>query len=205
MPAKLTVAGTNVTLTQESRYPWNGAVGLTVDVDSPTRFTLHLRVPGWCPGARLVVNGETIDVAAQMTDGYVAVTRDWDRGDVVGLDLDMAAERLYANPAIRHDLGRVALRRGPLLYCAEAIDNAGGVHALKLPRAAKLADSYEPNLLGGIVTLAAEAERDGAADWNGTLYRAEPPVTARAALKAVPYFAWDNREPGDMLVWLRDA
>ncbi len=114
-------------------------------------------------------------------------------------------QRLYANPAIRHDLGRVALRRGPLLYCAEATDNPGGVHAFKLPRTAALTEGYEPNLLGGVVTLSAEAERDGASDWNGTLYRTDPPVTERATLNAVPYFAWDNRDPGDMLVWLRDA
>ena len=203
--AKLTVGGKAVTLTQESRYPWDGAVAIAVAVDSPTRFTLHLRIPGWCSRATLAVNGEALDVAAQTTDGYVAITRDWASGDAVRLDLDMTPQRLYPNPRITADLGRVALRRGPLLYCAEATDNGGGVHALKLPRTAPLGERYEPNLLGGVVTLEVEAERDTAADWNGTLYRAEPPRTEPAALKAVPYFAWDNREAGDMLVWLRDA
>ncbi len=203
--AKLTVGGRPVTLTQDSRYPWDGAVAIRVDVADATRFTLHLRVPGWCATATLAVNGEAVDVAAHTTDGYVAITREWVSGDEVRLDLDMAPGRFYANPNIRADLGRVGLRRGPLLYCAEATDNPGGVHALKLPRNAKLAERYEANLLGGVVTLTAEAERDTAADWDGTLYRTDPPITERSPLKAVPYFIWDNRDPGDMLVWLRDA
>jgi DUF1680 family protein len=203
--AKLVVGGRNVTLTQDSRYPWDGAVGITVTADTPTRFTLHLRIPGWCPAAKLAVNGEAVDVAAHTQDGYVAITREWASGDAVRLDLDMPPQRLYANPSIQADLGRVALRRGPLLYCAEATDNDGGVHALKLPRPSRVTERYEPNLLGGVVTLSAEAERDSAADWNGTLYRTDPPATERAALKAVPYFAWDNRDAGDMLVWLRDG
>lgn len=203
--AKLAVGGKAVTLTQESHYPWDGAVAITVDVDCPTRFTLYLRVPGWCAGAKLGVNGEVVDVAAQTTDGYVAITRDWVSGDAVRLDIEMKPQRLYANPNIKADLGRVALRRGPVLYCVEATDNGGGVHALSLSRTMQLDEHYEPNLLGGVVTLAAEAERDNAADWNGTLYRVDPPRTERATLKAVPYFAWDNRDAGDMLVWLRDA
>ena len=203
--AKLVVGGHAVTLTQQSRYPWDGTVAITVDVENPTRFTLHLRIPGWCSGATLAVNDAGIDVATQTTDGYVAVTRDWVSGDTVRLDIEMQPQRLYANPNIKADLGRVALRRGPLLYCMEATDNDGGVHALSLSRAVQLGERYEPNLLGGVVTLAAEVERDSAADWDGILYRADPPSTERATLKAVPYFAWDNRDPGDMLVWLRDA
>ncbi len=117
----------------------------------------------------------------------------------------MIPQRLYPNPNIQSDLGRVALRRGPLLYCTEAVDNPGGVHALKLPREAVLNEHYEANLLGGVVTLAAEAERDTTAGWDGELYRAAPPASERSALRAIPYFMWDNRDPGDMLVWLRDA
>ncbi len=203
--ARLEVGGRPVTLTQQSRYPWDGAVSIEVGVDGPTRFTLHLRVPGWCPGATLAVNGEPVDVEANTIDGYVTVTREWRDGDAVRLDLEMRPERLYANPAVRQDLGRVALRRGPLLYCAEAVDNPGGVQGLRVPRAAALTDAFEPDLLGGVVTLTGEVERDAAAEWNGALYRAAPPPTEPATVKAVPYFAWDNREGGDMLVWLRDA
>ena len=194
--ARLQVGGTAVTLQQESRYPWDGAVAITIAPEMPTHFTLHLRIPGWCAGATLAVNGEAVDVAAAMTDGYVAITRDWAEGDAVRLDLQMRPERFFANPRIRQDLGRVALRRGPLLYCAEETDN--------LPRSATMTESFEPNLLGGIVTLRAEALRDDAENWHGALYRDVPPKSEGAALTAVPYFAWDNRDGGDMLVWLRD-
>lgn len=203
--AKLEVAGRPVTLTQESRYPWDGAVAIAVEVDQPTRFTLHLRVPGWCRGANLSVNGEPVDVATATTNGYVAVSREWRTGDAVRLDLEMGAERLYAHPEIRQDLGRVALRRGPLLYCVEATDNPAGVQRLRVSREASLEEAFEPNLMGGMVTVSAAVTADATDDWNGTLYRSEPPREASAALKAVPYFAWDNREGGDMLVWLRDA
>jgi DUF1680 family protein len=203
--AELEVGGRRVTLTQESRYPWDGAIGITVGVDSPTRFTLHLRIPGWCPEARLAVNGQAVDIAAHMRDGYVAVAREWGSGDAVRLDLDMEPQRLYPNPNIQADLGRVALRRGPLLYCAESADNDVGVHSIKLPRTSQLEARFEPDFLGGAVTLTADVERDSDHNWNGTLYRADPPATVRAALKAVPYFAWGNRDAGDMLVWLRDA
>ena len=203
--AKLTVAGRPVTLTQESRYPWDGAVAIAVGVAEPTRFTVHLRIPGWCSAAKLAVNGEAVDVAAHTTEGYVAITREWASGDEVRLDLDMVPRRVYANPNIQADLGRVALRRGPLLYCAEGVDNPGGAHAVKLPRGAKLDERYEANLLGGVVTLTVEAERETASDWDGTLYRTDPPTTERSPLKAVPYFLWDNRGSGDMLVWLRDG
>ena len=203
--AKLTVGGHPVTLAQDSRYPWDGAIAIAVAVDTPTRFTLHLRVPGWCSEARLAVNGEPVDVGTHTTDGYIAVTREWNSGDTVKLDLDMIPQRLYPNPNIQADLGRVALRRGPLLYCAEAVDNPGGVHALRLPRDAALNEHYDESLLGGVVTLGAEAERDSAGDWDGELYRSAPPVTERSALRAVPYFLWDNRDAGDMLVWLRDS
>ncbi len=203
--ARLEVGGQPVTLTQESRYPWDGTVAITMGLTTPTRFTLHLRIPGWCRGATLAVNGVPVDVKAATVDGYVAIAREWVDGDAVRLELAMTAERLYANPEIRQDLGRVALRRGPLLYCAEATDNPTGVQRLKIPRSTPLEEAFEPNLLGGLVTLSAKAEADASADWQGTLYRSEPPVTAPAALKAVPYFAWDNREGGEMLVWLRDA
>ena len=202
--ARLQVGGRAVTLTQDSRYPWEGAVAIEVEVEEPTRFTLHLRVPGWCRGARVAVNGAPVDVAAATRDGYVALERSWQAGDKVTLELAMGPERLYANPAVRQDLGRMALRRGPLLYCAEAVDNPGGVETLRVPRAAPLREAFEPDLLGGVVTLTGEAGRDDAAGWEGTLYRTDPPQTAPATFKAVPYFAWDNRAPGAMQVWLRE-
>ena len=154
-------------------------------------------------GATLAVNGETIDLDASVTEGYAAIDRLWRPGDRVRLDLDMQVDRLYAHPEVREDVGRVALRRGPLIYCAEAVDNGASLNSLRLPRQTGFEARFEPDLLQGVVTLNAEVEAETARNWNGSLYRSEPPGVEKASLKAVPYFAWDNREAGEMLVWLR--
>ena len=203
--ARFEVAGRKVRLTQTSRYPWDGAVAIAVDADTPSRFTLHLRIPGWCRNAALSVNGEAVDLASATRDGYAALTRDWTAGDQVRLDLEMAVERVRAHPEVRQDAGRVALMRGPLLYCLEAADNAVGLNRLRVPEQARFDCRFEPDLLGGVTTLSADVEANATADWDGALYRREPARTEAAPIKAIPYFAWDNRQPGEMLVWLRDC
>jgi len=115
----------------------------------------------------------------------------------------MQVERLYAHPEVREDVGRVALRRGPVIYCTEATDNAASLNSLRLPQQTRFEARFEPDLLQGVVSLNAEVVAETGQDWNGTLYRTQAPRIEKAALKAVPYFAWDNREAGEMLVWLR--
>ncbi|MBZ9811705.1 MULTISPECIES: glycoside hydrolase family 127 protein [unclassified Mesorhizobium] len=203
--ARFDIAGVPVTLTQASRYPWDGAVAITIEPQAPVAFTLHLRVPAWSTGAALKVNGETVKLEDVTSDGYAAIRRTWKKGDSVRLDLEMPIERLYANPQVRQDAGRVALSRGPLIYCVEATDNDGSLHRIALPRTANIEAHDEPNLLGGVVTLSATAQADADDGWQDQLYRSDPPATRQTRLTAIPYFAWDNREPGEMLVWLRDG
>jgi hypothetical protein len=192
-----------VTLTQTSNYPWDGAVSIEIEPEAPTEFTLHLRLPAWCGKAALKVNGAAVDLDDVTSDGYAAIRREWRKGDRVELDLEMSIARLYANPEVRQDIGRVALARGPLIYCVEETDNAGQLHRLALPRTARIEAREEPNLLGGIVTLSAVASREEG--WEDGLYRTEPPEVNETKITAVPYFAWDNRDPGEMLVWLRSS
>ena len=201
--ARLEVAGTEVTLTQETRYPWDGAIAIGLTLAKPTRFTLSLRIPGWCRKASLSVNGEAIDLSAVSVDGYARIDREWKDGDSVALDLEMAVERIYAHPEVRQDVGRLTLKRGPLVYCLEGADNALSLNRIRVPQSARFEATFEPDLLGGVVTIAAEAADDSVAGWSGTLYRSEPPKSEPVTIKAVPYYAWDNREPGEMLVWLR--
>ncbi|MEI9412396.1 glycoside hydrolase family 127 protein [Mesorhizobium salmacidum] len=203
--ARFDISGVPVTLTQASRYPWDGALEITVEPQAPVAFTLHLRVPGWSSGARLEINGEAVDLEELTSDGYAAIRRNWTKGDRVRLDLEMPIERLYANPEVRQDAGRVALSRGPLIYCVEATDNDTSLHRLTLPRTAGIEAHDEPDLLGGVVTLSATAQADAGDGWRDGLYRSEPPAKVETRLTAIPYFAWDNREPGEMLVWLRDG
>jgi uncharacterized protein len=203
--ARFDIAGVPVALTQASRYPWDGAVAITIEPQAPVAFTLHLRVPAWSTGATLKVNGETVKLEDVTSDGYAAIRRTWKKGDSVRLDLEMPIERLYANPQVRQDAGRVALSRGPLIYCVEATDNDGSLHRIALPRTASIEAHDEPDLLGGVVTLSTAALADTDEGWQNGLYRTDPPAATQTRLTAIPYFAWDNREPGEMLVWLRDG
>lgn len=203
--ARFDVAGKAVSLAQTSNYPWDGAVSILVEPEAPVEFTLHLRLPSWCRKATLKVNGASVDLHAASNDGYAAIRREWQKGDRVELDLDMSISRLFANPQVRQDIGRVALARGPLIYCVEETDNAGQLHRITLPRTAEIEAHPEPNLLGGVVTLSATGRRETAENWENGLYRTEAPAVEQAKLKAVPYYAWDNRDPGEMVVWLRDG
>ena len=203
--ATLDVAGGKVRLVQDTRYPWDGAIALTVEPEAPAGFTLHLRIPGWCRKATLSVNGTAQDLAAITTNGYAAITRRWAPGDTVRLDLELAVERIHAHPEIRHDAGRTAIRRGPLIYCLEGVDNPVPLNSLVLPADARLTPREEPGLLGGVVTLEGEARAQSAADWGDDLYRTAPTPERPVRIRAVPYYAWDNRVPGEMLVWVRTA
>ena len=194
--------GRRLRLAQATDYPWNGAVRLTVGLDAPADCALSLRIPGWAGPTILAVNGEPIDLAAVTERGYAVLRRTWRDGDTVQLEIEMEAKRLYANPKVRQDAGRVALQRGPLVYCVEAVDNGTGLDGLSLPATAEIRETFMPDVLGGVVALTASAERDDA-DWGTDLYRETPPERRPAALTAVPYYAWDNRDPGEMLVWLR--
>ena len=194
--------GRRLRLAQATDYPWNGAVRLTVGLDAPADCALSLRIPGWAGPTILAVNGEPIDLAAVTERGYAVLRRTWRDGDTVQLEIEMEAKRLYANPKVRQDAGRVALQRGPLVYCVEAVDNGTGLDGLSLPATAEIRETFMPDVLGGVVALTASAERDDA-DWGPDLYRETPPERRPAALTAVPYYAWDNRDPGEMLVWLR--
>jgi hypothetical protein len=198
------VGGQKAVLTQTSRYPWDGAVSMLIDTERPLRFKLHLRIPGWCPRAQLMVNGEAVDLQAVLADGYVTLDREWKATDTIRLDLDMPARRLYANPRVRQDAGRVALARGPVVYCVEEVDNSEPLHSLVLPSGASLEAAEAPDLLGGVVTLSVQAVADRTSDWGRALYRSDPPAREQALVRAIPYFAWDNRQPGDMRVWLRE-
>jgi DUF1680 family protein len=203
--ARLKLGDTELRLSQRTRYPWDGAVAITLGLAALTTFTLSLRIPGWCGRARLMVNGEAIDVGAVTRDGYARIRREWASGDAIGLDIELTVQRLYANPNVRQDSGRIALRRGPLVYCLEGTDNPAPLNSVILPRDQVFEAKWEEGILGGVVTLTAPATAERTEDWGGDLYRMAPPQAEPVTIKAVPYFAWDNREPGEMLVWLREG
>jgi len=198
-----TVAGTEVRVRETSNYPWSGAIAIEIDPATPTAFDVKLRVPGWARTHSLAVNGEKITAAP--VNGYVTVRRTWQKGDKIALDLPMEAERVYANPGVIMDIGRVALKRGPLVYCVEEADNPGGaVQRLKLPRDAALKSSTRTDLFGGAVTISASARAIEPGDFR-ELYRTSPPREAEATMTALPYYLWANRGKGSMVVWIPEA
>lgn len=198
------VAGIKVALREVSTYPWNGDIKIHVDPASPAAFDVKLRIPGWSEGAKVSVNGEAVDVSRAVS-GYLTINRTWAKGDVVSLDLPMPAVRLYAHPGVIMDAGRVALKRGPLVYCVEEIDNPGGrVQRLKLPRNAELQAETRADLFDGVVTLKARALAIEEGDWK-TLYRTTPPQDDTATLTALPYYLWANRGQGSMVVWVPEV
>jgi DUF1680 family protein len=200
--------GRTVRLTQRTGYPWDGEVQVSVEGEGD--FTLLLRVPSWCEvGCTLTVNGEAID-APIAPGSYAEIRRTWRANDTVHLTFPMPVRMVGCHPYVAENAGRVALARGPLLYCVEQTDNPGlDPRDLILPAAPEPSASFDPELLDGVVALTIPAEVLAPDDvWETRLYRTVPdhPDDRRAQaleVTAVPYYAWANREPGAMRVWLR--
>jgi DUF1680 family protein len=197
--------GQQVTLRQETEYPWNERITLRVEPEQAATFGLRLRIPGWCRNAKLSVNGQEIGLSGKMEQGYASLEREWKPGDTVLLELPMPVEGLYAHPEIVADIGHLALRRGPLIYCLEQVDHTVPLHRIRLDNVSRIEARAEPELLGGITVLTGPAIAHDDADWEGVLYRSEPPTNQPCTIRAVPYYAWDNREPGAMRVWIGTA
>lgn len=200
--ASATVGGAAVKVAQQTAYPWEGQVRLEVNPGSPRSFEMRVRIPGWArerpvpsdlyryvppaaPSVVLKVNGEA--VAASPVSGYAVLRRNWKDGDVVTLDLPMPVRRVLAHEGVVEDRGKVALERGPLVYCAEAFDNGGSALDLVVPDQARIDTEHRGDLLGGLTLL-----RLPGAD------RAGHPRT----ITAIPYYAWSHRGVGEMAVWL---
>lgn len=198
--------GARVRLTQSTRYPWDGEIEITLE-QAPPGLTLRLRIPGWCEEYSLEINGEQLN-ASEVEGGYLLLQREWAPGDRVRLTLPTEVRRLHSHPYVAANTGRVALARGPILYCAEQADLHQDPRDLILPAAADLHAQWQPDLLGGIITLTGEArlQPPGPA-WQNHLYAEAPPVPPEATptpFKAIPYYTWANRQPGAMAVWLRE-
>ncbi|MDQ3856709.1 MAG: glycoside hydrolase family 127 protein [Chloroflexota bacterium] len=199
--------GQVVQVTQRTRYPWDGNVELEIGTEGD--LALRLRIPAWCEsGATLEVNGER--VASPLPGTYAEVRREWRRGDTVRLELPLPVRRLECHPHVAENTGRVALMRGPILYCFEGIDHTGtDPRDVVIPANAELRAEYRSDLLGGVVVLEGEGRVEAPdGSWEGVLYRtAGSPRGERTGrsvpLTLVPYYAWANREPGAMRVWLR--
>jgi len=209
--ANLTVNKQQVQLTQENNYPWDGGLKFTVDpAKSAADFDLLVRIPGWArneampsdlytfeqPSAQratITINGKPTPYKLQ--NGYAVLSRKWHQHDVVAVTLPMEVRRVHANPLVKDDLGKVALQRGPVMYCAEWQDNNGKASNIVVPANAAFTASYQPSLLHGVTTLTATVPVVQL-DASGTSVSTVP-----RPLVAIPYYAWANRGKGEMTVW----
>jgi DUF1680 family protein len=208
--ATLTIAGKPVLIEQQNQYPWNGNLNFVVSPKSALSFNLLVRIPGWARNEAIPsdlyrfalnndskpvikVNGQPVDY--DMEKGYAIVPRNWKKGDRVEVSLPMDVRRVVANEKVKDDIGKTALQRGPIVYCAEWADNNGRAANIIIPRDAAFTASYEPGLLNGVEVLTAEVPVV-TVDGNG-----QSISTTRRKITAIPYYAWANRGKGEMMVW----
>ncbi len=207
---KIDLGGRLVDLTQVTRYPWEGEIKLTVSPERPGEFELAIRIPGWAGGEAmptdlyqfldanaakpgLKINGEA--AALDIRDGYARIRRTWKNRDTAQLSLPLPVRRVAARDSVSADSGRVALQRGPVVFAIEGVDNDGRVFDLFLPDAVTLTAEFRPGLLNGVVIITGNTlalSKDAA----GKIRNEEK------SFLAIPYYAWANRGPGQMLVWL---
>ena len=200
-----------VRLKQETRYPWDGHVKILAKTEKPLEFAIHLRIPGWSQGKpvpsdlyrylngsqnkiTLKVNGEPIALA--MEQGYTRIHRTWTEGDVIELDLPMSIQRVVSHEQLKDNAGKVALERGPIVYCSEWLDNNGQVHNLALPDDATLEANYRDDMLNGLTVIQGKVP---------ALYRSANGKSIEKQEQdflAIPYYAWAHRGEGEMAVWI---
>ena len=198
---ELQLGGHCVQVCVETEYPWKPAMRTSFSMDTPAAFTYALRIPGWCSGKfTLACNGAP--VSYQMQDGYALIERTWQNGDSVMFVPDMPVQRLYANPRVRDDIGKVAIRRGPVVYCLEEADNGKGLQRVYLPTHAVFTERPLPQPLGKGLALACTGLSVVESSENAPLYQTTPPTLVARDLLWIPYYAWANRAAGEMTVWV---
>jgi hypothetical protein len=198
----ISLGNQQVILRQETAYPWDGRIQFSIEMKEPGAFEVSLRIPGWCRKARLSVNSEDVPLESSLRKGYARIERLWRTGDTILLHLEMPVERIYSHPDVRADAGHVALQRGPLVYCLETADNPLPLHRIRLPETTTLESQFAPAALGGVALIRGTALALETEDWAGALYRTTPAKSVPYTLTAIPYFAWDHRQQGEMRVWL---
>jgi DUF1680 family protein len=200
-----------VKIEQQTNYPWDGQVQMNITTDKKSQWDLHVRIPGWALGSpvpgdlyhftnyidspiHLQVNGKDVDY--RMEKGYAVISRQWKNGDQLTMNFPMPVNEVAANPLVKADEGRVALQRGPLIYCVEGSDNQGQAWTILLPANAKFTSSYQKDLLNGIVSIQADLPVIAAGEDGLSV------ITRTQKVTAIPYFVWCNRAADPMQVWI---
>ncbi len=208
--SNITLDGKPVTITQENNYPWEGNLKFTVSPKTSSDFAIMVRIPGWARNEEIpsdlysfknntnskvviMVNGKAIDY--DMQNGYAVLNRTWKKADVVEVQLPMEVRRVVANEKVKNDIGKVALQRGPILYCAEWVDNDGKASNIVVPDNATFTTEFKPDLLNGVVVVKSQVPAIKIDNNGMSINTVQQPFTA------IPYYAWANRGKGEMQLW----
>lgn len=206
----LTIKDKSVKLVQQNNYPWDGDLLFTVNPASPLNFTICMRIPGWARNEEMPsdlyrfqkanndsvcikINGK--EISYQMQNGYALISRKWEKGDKIEVNLPMTVSRVIANKNVKDDNGKVALQRGPLMYCAEWADNDGKATNFIIPENTKFSNAFLPGTLNGIEEITATVPAI-VIDEDGNSVK-----TVQKKFTAIPYYAWANRGEGEMVLW----
>ncbi|APB36847.1 glycoside hydrolase family 127 protein [Heyndrickxia coagulans] len=198
------IAGKKVKIRQHTNYPWDGNIQLNIETEESVEFTIAVRIPSWCKNAIVRINGEEVALQSCIRKGYAYLSRKWHH-DLIELNLEMKVERIRANPHVRENIGKVALQHGPVIYCLEEADNGAGLHQIILPRKSGFTVEYHDDLLHGVNVVTAKGYKIKQDTWNNSLYAPKEYEVAETTIKAVPYYAWCNRTPGEMMVWIHES
>jgi DUF1680 family protein len=200
--------GKGISIQQETNYPWGGDVKLTVSPATRGEFVVYVRIPGWSAKSGVKVNGT--EIAGARAGEYLAIRRRWSANDRIELNFDMTTHLIRANPAVSEDRGRVAFQRGPVVFCMEHLDQADQQSGISMDSYAVQLDAvttsrFEPSLLDGVIVLSHPGSIRRSPAGVGLYYSAEETGKAPevpTTLKLIPYYAWANRSPAAMQVWI---
>jgi len=197
------VEGNTISIKQETSYPWENRVQFKINCEEKTKFTLGIRIPNWTDGYLIRINGQIHNIEDK--HGIVYISKVFSN-DVIELILDMKVESWDAHTAVRNNIGKVAISRGPIVYCMEGADNGENLHLLSIVKDAEFVYQYREDLLGGVGVIKTKGYEQAAMDVNNSnLYQKhkEQIVTREKELMFIPYYAWANRGENEMQVWIR--
>jgi len=206
--AEISLHQKQVQVVQQNNYPWEGALSFTINPAAPDPFTILIRIPGWAQNKAISsdlyyfrnnsdnkpvikLNGE--EIGYTITNGYAAIHRTWKKNDRVELNLPMEIRKVSANEKVSDDRGRMALQRGPLIYCAEWVDNHGKTSNIILPENTSFTSEFLPGLLNGVTVLKTEVP--------AVIIQHDSVSTVKQSFTAIPYYGWANRGKGEMMIW----
>lgn len=189
----------------ETQYPWNESINIKLNMKEKTKFELSLRIPEWCRTYTIKINNEKVEY--KIIDGYAYITKIWKNDDEINIYFEMPVEIMTSNPNVRENIGKVAIMRGPIVYCLEEEDNGADLHRVYVSNNPEFTYKYEKDLLGGVVTIEGNGKFiENQENNEDKLYKSKAEIKYEdKKLKWIPYYSWANRNPGEMLVWVRNA